>query len=201
MGIVDNLFGMTRSRDAEDDFDDFDDYDDLDEPKRKRGGSIFSSLTGRRSEEEDYDADDDYAAQPRRKSTAPSGTIRTPQQTQRVTRQQFDRAGSMEVRVVKPTSFTEAQEITDILLQGCTVLLNIEGLNPEIAQRIVDFTFGSCYALNGKYEKISEYVHVITPSGVGISGDFHNQAAAGFGSYSGFTPQATSSFADLPFGN
>ena len=48
----------------------------------------------------------------------------------------------------------------------------MEGLNVEIAQRIIDFTSGSCYAMSGNMQKISHYIFIITPATVDISGDF-----------------------------
>ncbi|MBR1477989.1 MAG: cell division protein SepF [Lachnospiraceae bacterium] len=78
----------------------------------------------------------------------------------------------MEVCGIKPTSFEETREITDTLLSNRTVILNLEGMDKSIAQRILDFTSGSIYALGGNLQKISNYVFVITPASVGVSGDF-----------------------------
>ncbi len=80
----------------------------------------------------------------------------------------------MELRVIKPTSFDDARDITDTLLSGRAVVLNLEGLDIELAHRIMDFTFGSCYAINGNLRKVSNYILVITPPGVDISGDFQD---------------------------
>jgi cell division inhibitor SepF len=80
----------------------------------------------------------------------------------------------MEVCVIKPTSVEDAREITETLLNGRTVVLNVEGLNVEIAQRIIDFTSGSCFAISGNLQKISNYIFIITPANVDISGDFQN---------------------------
>ena len=77
----------------------------------------------------------------------------------------------MEVCIVKPTSVNDARDVTDLILQGSTVVLNLEGLDVDIAQRIIDFTSGSCYAVQGNVMKISHYIFVITPSSVDISGD------------------------------
>ena len=88
-------------------------------------------------------------------------------------RQQKRVTGSgMEVCVIKPTSVEEAREITETLLANRTVVLNMEGLEVDIAQRIIDFTSGSCYAINGNLQKISHYIFIITPASVDISGDF-----------------------------
>ena len=80
--------------------------------------------------------------------------------------------GSMQVCVIRPTSIEECREITDTLLDNRTVVLNLEGLDVDIAQRIIDFTSGSCYAMSGNMQKISHYIFIITPKSVNISGDF-----------------------------
>ncbi len=85
-------------------------------------------------------------------------------------KRQYSESG-MEVCIVKPTSVNDARDVTDLILQGSTVVLNLEGLDVDIAQRIIDFTSGSCYAVQGNVMKISHYIFVITPSSVDISGD------------------------------
>ena len=82
--------------------------------------------------------------------------------------------GNMAVCVIKPTSFEDAREITETLLMNRTVVLNVEGLDVEIAQRIIDFASGACYSLNGSLQKISSYIFVLGPSSVDITGDLQN---------------------------
>ena len=48
----------------------------------------------------------------------------------------------------------------------------MEGLDLDIAQRIIDFASGSCYAINGSLQKVSNFIFIITPSDVDVSGDF-----------------------------
>jgi len=81
-------------------------------------------------------------------------------------------ANGMEVCVIKPTSIEDAREITETLLSNRTVVLNVEGLDVDIAQRIIDFTSGSCFAISGNLQKITNYIFIITPAAVDISGDF-----------------------------
>ncbi|MCR5467889.1 MAG: cell division protein SepF [Lachnospiraceae bacterium] len=81
-------------------------------------------------------------------------------------------ASGMEVCVIKPTSVEDAREITETLLSNRTVVLNVEGLDVDIAQRIIDFTSGSCFAISGNLQKITNYIFIITPAAVDISGDF-----------------------------
>ena len=80
----------------------------------------------------------------------------------------------MEVCVIKPGSVEDAREITETLLANRTVVLNLEGLDVDISQRIIDFTSGSCFAISGNLQKISHYIFIITPPSVDISGDFQD---------------------------
>ena len=80
----------------------------------------------------------------------------------------------MEVCVIKPTTIEDEIEIADTLLSSRTVLINMEGLNIELAQRIIDFSSGSCYAIGGGLQKVSSYIFILTPSNVEISGDIQD---------------------------
>ena len=98
-------------------------------------------------------------------------------------------AAGMEVCVIKPTSVEDAREITDTLLANRTVVLNLEGLDVDIAQRIIDFTSGSTYAISGNLQKISRYIFIITPASVDVSGDFQSMINGAFGSSIAEGPQ------------
>ena len=78
------------------------------------------------------------------------------------------------------TTVEDAREITETLLANRTVVLNLEGLDVDIAQRIIDFTSGSCFAISGNLQKISHYIFIITPSSVDISGDFQEILSGSF---------------------
>lgn len=84
---------------------------------------------------------------------------------------------NMEVCSIKPTSMEDSREICDTLLSGRAVILNLEGLHMEIAQRIIDFTSGACYAMNGNLQKVSNFILVVTPENVELSGDFQTMLA------------------------
>ena len=86
----------------------------------------------------------------------------------------------MEVCVIRPHSMEDAREITETLLAECTVVLNVEGLELELAQRIIDFSSGSCFAIDGNLQKISNYIFIITPASVDISGDFQEILSGAF---------------------
>ena len=168
MGIFDKLMDtMHLGNDYEDDYDDYDDdFDDELEPR----GSLFN----KKDKKYDYDLGDDGA----------SGSEKVKpvkQQPARIMPMRSKKgAAGMEVCVFKPTQFDESREITDTLLNGCTVVLNFEGLDVEIAQRIIDFTSGSCYAIGGNLQKVSNYIFIVTPKSVDISGDFQEILSGAF---------------------
>lgn len=86
---------------------------------------------------------------------------------------------NMEVSMVKPTTIEDAREICDFLLAGKAVVLNMEGIHTETAQRIIDFTSGSTYSMNGNLQKISSYIFIATPESVELSGDFQEMLGNG----------------------
>lgn len=86
---------------------------------------------------------------------------------------------SMEVSMIKPTSIEDAREICDYLLAGKAVVLNMEGIHIEVAQRIIDFSSGATYSMNGNLQKISNYIFIATPESVSLSGDFQDLISTG----------------------
>ena len=161
MGVLDKFLDIMKLSDDEDDYDDFyDDEDDYEyEEKNKKG--FFN-----RNKSYDEEEEDTYDVAPRSKGSSRTSSKVTPM------RQPARRSNvSMEVCVVKPTSVEDSREITETLLSGRTVILNLEGLDLEIAQRIIDFTSGATYAIDGNLQKISNYIFLVTPTNVDISGD------------------------------
>ena len=162
MGFFDKI--MDTMHLGSDDYDDDYDYDEDDfEEERPKRSSVF------KKKERDFDYDMD------------SGKVKAVKQPSRITPMRSKKTGSgMEVCVFKPTLFEEAREITDTLLGNCTVVLNFEGLDVEVAQRIIDFTSGSCYAIGGNLQKVSNYIFIVTPKSVDISGDFQDILSGAF---------------------
>ena len=72
---------------------------------------------------------------------------------------------------MRPKVFDDSREISDVLLSGKAAVLNLEGVDTTLAQRIVDFISGSCYAMNGHIQQISNYIFIITPESIEISGN------------------------------
>ena len=76
-----------------------------------------------------------------------------------------------EVCMFKPTSMDESCDIMDALLADRTVVLNLEGINEDLAQRIIDTISGSCYSLGGNMLKVSNFIFIVAPKTVELSGD------------------------------
>ena len=172
MGVLDKWLNYMKLNDSEDD-DEYDEdgyLDDGDEEEESRPSRrpAFSSKPAREEDDEEEEP-----APPKRTPAAsrPSSVISkvTPM---RSNMKKTSVGGGMEVCVIKPNSFEEAREITETLLKDRTIVMNLEGLDVEIAQRILDFTSGSCFAIGGNLQKISMYIFIITPASVDISGDF-----------------------------
>ena len=172
MGVLDKFLDIMKLNDDEYEDDFFDDEyeDDFDEKPAKK--NFLSRIKDRFDSDDDFE--DDYDERPvKSNSTALSNKVTPMRQPARRS------SASMEVCVIKPTSVEDSREITETLLSGRTVILNLEGLDLEVAQRIIDFTSGSCYAINGNLQKISNYIFIITPQSVEISGDFQDIVGGG----------------------
>ena len=80
-------------------------------------------------------------------------------------------SGAMKVVIVRPEMFDEVANIADHLVQGKTIVLNLETANKDIARRIVDFMSGAAYALGCKLKKIANNTFIIVPEHTDIAGE------------------------------
>lgn len=82
-----------------------------------------------------------------------------------------DDAGNIELKVVRPSSFEEVGVIADYLLEGCTVVLNLEVLDTAATVRMLDFLNGVTYSTDGDIKNVSKSTYIITPHNVDVSDD------------------------------
>lgn len=158
MGVMDKFLNYMKLNEDDDDFYDDGYYDD--EP-------VESKAPKQLAKDEIGDEEDN---RPVKKNVPKVTPMRQTKKT----------GNGMEVCVIKPTSIEDAREITETLLANRTVVLNLEELDVDIAQRIIDFTSGSCFAISGNLQKISHYIFIITPAIVDISGDFQEILSGSF---------------------
>lgn len=79
---------------------------------------------------------------------------------------------ALEVSIMKPTRFDDSQDICDMLVDERATVVNLEGIDLALAQRIMDFISGAVYSLNGKIHQISGLIFIVSPENVDISGDY-----------------------------
>jgi FtsZ-interacting cell division protein YlmF len=80
-------------------------------------------------------------------------------------------SASLQLKVVKPSSYDEVTSIADHLLEGKTVVLNLEKTNKESARRLIDFLTGVVYSVQGKFKNVAANTFIITPHDVDVTGD------------------------------
>ncbi|UZQ52987.1 cell division protein SepF [Trichothermofontia sichuanensis B231] len=78
-------------------------------------------------------------------------------------------AGFTEVLVLEPRSFEEMPQTIQALRERKTVVLNLTMMDPDQAQRAVDFVAGGTYAIDGHQERIGESIFLFTPNCVQVS--------------------------------
>lgn len=77
----------------------------------------------------------------------------------------------LEIVVLQPRSFDDARGAADYLKTRRPVVVNLQGSHGELARRIIDFTSGVTYALDGHMLRVGEQIFLFTPSHVAITAD------------------------------
>ncbi len=90
----------------------------------------------------------------------------------------FNANNQFKVVIMQPGSFEEARDVCDHLKSKKPVIVNLETIEKDIAQRIVDFLSGSIYALDGSIQKVSNAIFIIAPSNVDLLGDCREELKA-----------------------
>lgn len=80
-------------------------------------------------------------------------------------------AATTRPKVVAPGSFNDAQQIGDLFRSQQPVILNLQGIDRDLARRLLDFASGVSYALAGSVERVSSHVYLLTPEDVEVSDD------------------------------
>ena len=76
---------------------------------------------------------------------------------------------NIELKVVRPESVDEIFTIADYLIDGCTVVLNTELLEPAVRYRMLDFLNGVTYTTDGDIKCVANNTYIITPNDVDVS--------------------------------
>jgi cell division inhibitor SepF len=79
------------------------------------------------------------------------------------------RRGGTEVGVYSPRAFADVTEIADALRNRQVVIVNLQNADRSLLQRVVDFTSGVAYTIDGKIQKLAEAIYLVVPSGVQVN--------------------------------
>ncbi len=190
-----NMFSLNDEDEYDDDLfdEDDDDYDDDDDEYEHRSSfsvaGLFSSKKHDDDDDEYDDDDDDDSLFGRKKKPAPSdndaGLYSAHRQSvsssklvsfnNRSSKNNYNNSRGSTVYVIKPQDFNEAQTVTEYLREGKAIVINLEGIDLSVAQRVIDFIGGSCFALDGSLQAISANIFIAAPQAVDVSGDLRSE--------------------------
>jgi cell division inhibitor SepF len=133
--------------------------DELQDRYRDRPTVTRLSARRRRDEIDDIFADDPVSE---RRTTAlrPVGGARP-----------NGRGGDVRVHFVAPRSFNDVQDVADKFKESIPVIINLQGTDTDLAKRLIDFSSGLTYALDGGMQRIADKVFLLTPRNVEVSAE------------------------------
>jgi cell division inhibitor SepF len=79
--------------------------------------------------------------------------------------------GELQVHLVIPKNFNDAQQIADQYKEHIPVILNLQGSDTDLSKRLIDFSSGLTYALDGGMQRIADKVFLLTPRNVEVSAE------------------------------
>jgi cell division inhibitor SepF len=151
-------FGLAEDEAYEDDLDSYAEPEaDPATSYRERPNVRRLSSRRRRDEFDDIFADD---PDDRRAGLRPVATTRG-----------NGRSGEVRVHFVAPKSFNDVQDVADKFKNTIPVILNLQGTDTDLAKRLIDFSSGLTYALDGGMQRIADKVFLLTPRNVEVSAE------------------------------
>ena len=79
--------------------------------------------------------------------------------------------GDIQVHLVIPKSFNDAQQIADQFKDAVPVILNLQSTDTDLSKRLIDLASGLTYALDGGMQRIADKVFLLTPRNVEVSAE------------------------------
>lgn len=168
MGLFDNFFEKVG---LGDDFEEYDNDVDYDYEQEKRS----SSYNKQKRQESTNDRASKQAgptkASSRGSETSRSGSYnRANPKVTPIGRSQKKWGNDLRIVSHKPVTIEESKNIIDCLLNGEVALMNLEGLDFNLAHRIMDLCCGACYALDATVKQLSKSMYIAAPGNVEIDG-------------------------------
>lgn len=79
------------------------------------------------------------------------------------------RRSGPQVSVYSPRGYQDVVEIADSLRNRQVVIVNLQNADRTLLQRVVDFTSGVAYTIDGKIQKLAEAIYLIVPAGIVVN--------------------------------
>ncbi len=72
------------------------------------------------------------------------------------------------IEVCTPRDFSEVEKLIDKLKKKNGCVVDFSSLPTDKSQRMIDFLVGAVYALDGKVERLTSTIYLMTPKGIDI---------------------------------
>jgi cell division inhibitor SepF len=76
--------------------------------------------------------------------------------------------GVAKITTLHPRSYNDAKRIGEDFRQGIPVIVNLTELGEVDAKRIVDFAAGLTFGLNGRIERVTSKVFLLSPANIDV---------------------------------
>ena len=157
-------FGLAEDRETYDEEEPAAPYEpeeQMEDNYRERPNVRRLSARRRRDEIDDIFADDDDEPPAERRT----GVLRP------VGGRSNGRSQEVRVHLVVPKSFNDAQDVADKFKDSIPVIVNLQGSETDLSKRLIDFSSGLTYALDGGMQRIADKVFLLTPRNVEVSAE------------------------------
>ena len=91
-----------------------------------------------------------------------------------------DAPSSYNIMTLQPRSYSEARKVGEYFREGNPVIINLDDMEESERKRLVDFASGLVFGLNGRIERISLKVFLLSPANVNVSNEEKTAAQATF---------------------
>ena len=164
MSFWDEIKNFAKPYNDDEDYDDFD--DEMEDAFEEEAAPVERAPRFGRRE-----------AAPAQESFAPAmsaTTAFTPAANTGFSGQVVNTSNKVQLILVRPESFNDAPTIAANMRAKKAVVLNLEGVEKNLARRVVDFLSGCAYALDGTVKKVSQATYVFCPYNMEVLGDLKN---------------------------
>jgi cell division inhibitor SepF len=91
-----------------------------------------------------------------------------------------EESAAYNIVTLQPRSYSEARKVGEYYREGNPVIINLDDMEEAERKRLVDFASGLVFGLNGRIERISLKVFLLSPANVNVSNEDKSAAQASF---------------------